>query len=63
MLRVRRGPWEGLSMAYDSVPLCDRCGVPMLYCEGVWVCRRNCAVGIAGDRDIIEPAPTWPGDR
>jgi len=50
-------------MAYDSVPLCDRCGVPMLYCEGVWVCRRNCNVGIAGDRDIIEPAPTWPGDR
>jgi hypothetical protein len=37
-------------MAYDSVPLCDRCGVPMLYCEGVWVCRRNCAVGIAGVR-------------
>ena len=63
VLRVRWGPWEGLSMAYDSVPLCERCGVPMLFNGNSWVCRRDCALGIAGVRDVLMPAPTWPGDR
>ena len=50
-------------MAYQSVPLCERCGVPMLFAGDMWVCRRDCALGIAGVRDVLMPAPTWPGDR
>jgi len=49
--------------AYESCPLCERCGVPMMFNGNGWVCRRDCALGIAGVRDVLMPAPTWPGDR